>query len=164
MEHLIKRLMVHCSDSEFGDKSFIHDIHVNQKKWRDIGYQYIIYNTFPKPDMIRVPGNDGLIVQGRPIDANSTLNSKEVGAHTYGFNRESIGICLIGVKEFTDAQFYSLMAIYNYWKRIIPGIEMNGHYEFCNTKTCPNFNVPNFKRKVDRLLEIDPILHGIGKF
>ena len=43
--------------------------------WADIGYNFLI-------------GGDGRIYEGRGWD--------KVGAHTYGLNRNSTGICLVG--------------------------------------------------------------------
>lgn len=49
-----------------------------------IGYHYVI-------------GRDGALYTGRCED--------EVGAHAQGFNRDSLGICLVGIERFTTAQW-----------------------------------------------------------
>ena len=33
------------------------------------------------------------------------------------------------------------MVIVNYWKALIPDIQVIGHYQVSNYKTCPNFDV-----------------------
>lgn len=55
-----------------------------------IGYQFVI-------DV------DGSIENGRNIE--------ECGAHVYGYNGESVGICMVGTARFTRAQWTSLQAL-----------------------------------------------------
>lgn len=57
---------------------------------KHIGYHYVI----------EVDGN---IALGRALE--------EVGAHVQGNNAHSIGICLIGTDQFSDAQFESLKKV-----------------------------------------------------
>jgi hypothetical protein len=52
----------------------IHRWHLNNG-WSGIGYHFVIRK-------------DGTVERGRPLD--------KVGAHTYGFNRDSVGICVVG--------------------------------------------------------------------
>jgi len=77
----IARIIVHCSatppDMSIG-VSEIRDWHVNQNKWSDIGYHFVIKRG-------------GLIQQGRDIEL--------AGAHAEGHNSDSIGICLVGGVE-----------------------------------------------------------------
>ena len=141
----IERIIVHCSDSSFGDADLIRHWHVDERGWRDIGYNIIIYNGYLKNTADYDPSMDGRIVQGRKIDLNTYLDGMESGAHAYGFNSTSIGVCLIGVKKFTKNQFNSLHFVYQFWKNIVPGIKIIGHYDVSKTKTCPNFNVFQFK-------------------
>ena len=43
-----------------------------------------------------------------------------VGAHARGFNEVSLGVCLIGKKNFTKKQFKSLEKILRIWKKKYP--------------------------------------------
>jgi len=73
----IEYIAVHCSATKEGKEFDVADItrwHIN-KGWSDCGYHYIIKL-------------DGTIELGRPIE--------KIGAHVFGFNRNSIGICYIG--------------------------------------------------------------------
>ncbi|KDR18042.1 Peptidoglycan-recognition protein 1, partial [Zootermopsis nevadensis] len=60
--------------------SSIHSFHVNTNGWDDIGFSFLV-------------GGDGNVYEGR--------GWHQVGAHTYGFNKKSVGIALIG--EFSDS-------------------------------------------------------------
>jgi peptidoglycan recognition protein LE len=53
----------------------IQQFHVESRKWDDIAYNFLI-------------GCDGNIYEGRGFNT--------VGAHTYGYNRKSIGISFVG--------------------------------------------------------------------
>lgn len=128
-----ERLIVHCSftppDMDIGVDE-IRKWHVEGSGWSDIGYQ----------DVIR---RDGTLEAGR--------GENLVGAHTKGFNRTSIAVCLIGGKNketgkdefnFTDQQLTTLRQYINE-KTIKYGanLQIAGHNEFTNTKSCPTFNV-----------------------
>lgn len=73
----IKYIVVHCSATKKTRDKTALDIDAEHKKrgWSRIGYHYVIRR-------------DGLLEKGRRED--------EVGAHVYGYNRKSIGVCLIG--------------------------------------------------------------------
>jgi len=55
-----------------------------------IGYHWVIYT-----DGRRVPGR----------------SPEELGAHAAGFNRDSLGICLVGTDKFTEVQWVALAAL-----------------------------------------------------
>lgn len=116
-------LVVHCSDT--GDKNDlsaidIHKLHL-QFGWDGIGYHKIIKRN-------------GVIQAGRP--------EYWMGAHVKGYNKNSLGVCLIGSKNFTNEQFLSLEKILRDWKSKYPSSIILGHCDFSYTqKTCPNFNV-----------------------
>ena len=140
----IKQLIVHCSASKWADAEVIRKWHVEDNGWRDIGYHYVILNGYRRSGKYNEPDN-GLIESGRPIDNNIYIEEEEKGAHAKGFNDDSVGICLIGDTEFTEKQFISLAKVINYWKAMIPELEIIGHCDLPNTsKTCPNFNVQAF--------------------
>lgn len=73
--------------------------------WKDIGYHAVIHP-------------DGRIEDGRDID--------EIGAHAYGRNRDSIGVCLIGnfcedeptLEAIQAAQSFFHNVCWRYMKRL----------------------------------------------
>jgi len=141
----IKQLIIHCSASDYGDADTFRDWHVRGNGWSDIGYHYVILNGFRKSGGTFNPAENGIVEPGRPLDQNDYIDVDERGAHAYGFNHQSLGVCMVGNKLFTREQFVSLWHIVDYWKTLIPEIEVIGHYQVNTTgKTCPNFDVPKF--------------------
>jgi N-acetylmuramoyl-L-alanine amidase len=137
----IKRIIIHCSDSRYGDRDFIKRIHVDQNGWKDIGYNAIILNGRPKKDYYMAL--DGLLVEGRTDSITFKSTLLKTGAHAKGHNTD-IGVCLIGKNSFTDKQFETLYYFCKLWKQIIPDIEIIGHNKVNDHKTCPNFDVDLF--------------------
>ncbi len=118
----IEYLVVHCSDSADDEDVSARDIHAMHLGfgWHGIGYH-------------RVIKRDGTIEHGRP--------DCWIGAHVYGFNDKSLGVCLIGRSEFTDAQMRSLETVLSQWHQTYPKAVVCGHCDFSYTeKTCPNFD------------------------
>lgn len=126
-------LVVH--HSEVVTRHTILDIHRwhLKKNWAGVAYHFFI-------------DKEGEIFEGRPIET--------VGAHAYGFNQKSVGICLEGDfnKEMVNQKqldsavilFALLSLIYNKAK-IIP------HSDLVKDKNCPGKNFPfdSFCEKVD---------------
>ena len=116
----INEIIVHCSDSVFGDVATIRQWHM-QRGFSDIGYHYVIKA-------------DGQLEYARPVE--------KMGAHCKGHNYHSIGICLIGRHEFDEEQFNTLRRTIESLEMVFPGIEsVVGHRFYDKNKTCPNFNV-----------------------
>ena len=119
----IKYLVIHCSDTPNNDELEaldIHKMHINFG-WQGIGYHKIICRS-------------GEVQNGRP--------EFWTGAHTYGINNISLGICLIGKNNFTKKQYNSLKTSLLLWKEKYPYAKIRGHRDAIKTdKTCPNFNV-----------------------
>lgn len=127
----IKKLIVHCSATpEFKDFDVedIREWHVKGNGWSDVGYHFIIKL-------------DGTVEDGRPINIR--------GAHTFGHNKDSIGICYIGgmdkdMKEWKDTrtpeQKDSLFNLLMDLKFQYPEAKVFGHKDFTNKKLCPSFN------------------------
>ena len=78
-------IVIHCSDDKFKlHNAFdIHKLHLSFG-WDGIGYHKVIQRN-------------GAIELGRP--------EYWVGAHVYGYNKNSLGVCLIGKNNFTQKQF-----------------------------------------------------------
>lgn len=127
----IFQIIVHCSDTDTGNAKSIDRYHREVKGWQMIGYHYVI-------------DRDGKLEEGRPLWM--------VGAHCFGMNKESIGICLIGKTEFTDKQFETLSFLVGdlkeKWKQIR---EVRGHRDYpsgkAQGKTCPSDAVETFLYK-----------------
>jgi len=136
----IDLVVVHCSDSPFGDAALIDRWH-RARGWRGIGYHYVILNGYPDRESYarRRPKFwlDGVVENGRPLD--------RIGAHVRGHNRNSVGVCLIGRSQFTQQQFGSLVGIIDELKKDHHGLEIAGHYELLRPadapRTCPNIDM-----------------------
>lgn len=135
-------IVIHCSDSKFGNAQLIESWH-KQNGWETIGYHFTILNGQFENDSY-LACLDGTIEAGRDID--------KAGAHAKGYNHW-IGICLIGVKDFTPKQFQSLSVLIKELKSKfkIDNKNIIGHYQCKDNggKTCPNFNVDRFKTDFD---------------
>lgn len=127
-KRVITKLVIHCSDSKTGDVNTIDRWH-RERGWSKIGYHYIITR-------------DGSIQKGR--------DEEEVGAHVEGHNKNSLGICLVGVDQFTDLQYSSLRSLVLYLLGSYGlGLEaVRCHYEFNPGKTCPNIKREEVLRKL----------------
>jgi len=122
----IQYLVVHCSDTPDDESLSARDIHAMHLGfgWHGVGYH-------------RVINRDGIVEQGRP--------DYWIGAHVYGHNEISLGVCLIGRTDFTDAQFLSLEEVLREWTLKCPAAEVVGHCDFEYTeKTCPNFDAKSW--------------------
>jgi N-acetylmuramoyl-L-alanine amidase len=145
MPREIDKLIIHCSDSEFGSAKRIDEWHKERGfgakgtdgKVYHIGYHYVINNGYEFKDEFE-PTLDGVVEKGRPDNT--------AGAHCRGENSKSIGICLIGVDKFTDKQYESLSVLLKglMLEYDIDRKNVYGHYSFSETKKCPNFNVQEF--------------------
>lgn len=132
----INKIFVHCSatkpDMDIG-VDVIREWHTNPpskggRGWSDIGYHFVIRR-------------DGTVEDGRPATRQ--------GAHVYGYNKDSIGICLVGGLDiegnsdanFTFAQYESLVALITNL-RAKYGLDINvyGHRDVAS-KDCPCFDV-----------------------
>lgn len=136
----IDKIIIHCSDSNFGDVDIINKWH-KERGFDKIGYHFIITNGVIKSHNLYKNEFDGIIQRGRKIN--------EIGAHCIGQNKSSIGICLIGIKNFTDNQIKKLICLINVLGDLyeIPKQNVFGHYEFNNKKSCPNLNMDYFRKE-----------------
>lgn len=132
---VINKIIIHCAATPEGKDYTVEQIrqwHTTPKPkgngWKDIGYNFVIYR-------------DGSVHPGRPIE--------QIGAHTSGYNANSIGICYIGgcAKDGktpkdtrTPEQKAALVKLVAELRRRFPNASVHGHNEFAN-KACPSFNV-----------------------
>ena len=101
--------------------------------WRMIGYHFVVRR-------------DGTVEDGRPVEQS--------GAHAKGFNRHTIGICVVGgttkggepEDNFTDKQYATLLQLLVTFKR--PHMWIKGHRDLPHVaKDCPCFDVAEFVAK-----------------
>lgn len=119
----ISKIIVHCSDSDYPHHDNIEIIrkwHVEERKWKDIGYHYVITKN-------------GIIFCGRRLET--------AGAHCRGHNWDSIGICLTGKKIFSEEQFEALRCLVNNLRLTLGTLPVFPHNFYDKGKTCPNFDL-----------------------
>jgi hypothetical protein len=123
-------LIIHCSDSEFGDAALI-DLWHKERRFKKIGYHYVILNGY-KTKRVFNPKLDGILETGRELD--------ERGAHCRGHN-EAIGVCLIGKRLFSAKQL--LVTLPQLIKDLSEfyRLDVKGHCEYDIKKTCPNIDM-----------------------
>ncbi len=143
----ISSIVIHCSDSAFGDAALIRRWHTDPPPrgngWRDIGYHFVVLNGQRKSRAPFDPSVDGLVEPGRPVE--------QTGSHVRGHNRKSIGICLVGGRTrngqstrntwLTDKQRTALFCLLDDLTARYPEARIVGHYELNPGKTCPNLNM-----------------------
>ena len=103
--------------------------HVEDNKWSDIGYHFII-------------DRDGSVGTGRPVEV--------AGAHTRGHNDKSIGVALVGgfggaatdafEANYTGSQEAALIRLLGERQGNHVALKISGHNEY-SSKACPCFNV-----------------------
>lgn len=147
----IDTIVVHCSDSHWGDADAIDKWH-KARGWKGIGYHYVILNGYRTAGGAYRPAIDGFVEKGR--------EDGEVGAHVHGHNDTSIGICLIGGKDAKGAEVRDFLSaeqrrgLYT----LLAGLEHDyancrimGHCEFPNVaKTCPNLDMDALRKDYER--------------
>ena len=129
------RIAVHHSASPDVSAAQIHSWHLD-RGWSGIGYHYVI----------RKNGNVEL---GRPIDT--------AGAHTQGYNSDSVGICLTGnfMEETPSAeQLRALVELIRYLQQQYGQLEINRHQDLSPT-ACPGDKFP-WKQFIQTLNENSP--------
>ncbi len=132
----LTEIIIHCSATKEGIPYTVKDIrhwHTSQG-YKDIGYHYVIHL-------------DGSVHEGRPLD--------QVGAHCFGHNTSSVGICYVGGLDenrypkntMTPAQEESLIQLIKSLKDQYPTIiQLHGHNEYAN-KACPCFDVQKWAKE-----------------
>lgn len=127
----IKYLVVHCSASNLPKHDNIATIDAWHKErgFKMVGYHFFIRST-------------GLLEVGRPLDDDPIIERDEIGAHTLGVNRESIGVCLSGIdaNDFKKEQFATLEDLVRTLQDKGLEFKIAGHNFFTDQKTCPNFD------------------------
>ena len=124
----VEYLVVHHTSRDIDSASFVRSRHKYIRGWGDTGYHHLIGNG-------KLLSRDGKLYSGR--DENL------MGAHVYGHNRNSLGVCLIGDLDKSLPTEKQMNTLVDYLeekmdKYNIPVENIFGHREFPNvTKTCP---------------------------
>lgn len=115
----IKRIILHHSGvTVLQSVEVIHNYHKNTRGYAGIGYHFYVKKN-------------GNIYRGRPVEY--------VGAHAYGANTDSIGICAEGdfnSEQMPEAQKQSIKELVAYLKGTYNISIVQGHKEVCST-SCP---------------------------
>src|SRR5690554_1857619 len=129
----ISKIIIHTADTpadmDIGAAE-INQWHL-ERGWSGIGYHWVIRR-------------DGTVEHGR--------SESTPGAHAYGHNRESIGVCLVGGMpdcNFTSAQWAAIDALVNDLIRRYPDAEVIGHNDV-SEKPCPMFDAKAWAQTLDR--------------
>lgn len=159
----VEKIILHCSDSPFGNASLIDQWH-KERGWKGIGYHLVILNGYPTAanwkNRDRVKFLDGAVETGRYSDFDEWVNANEVGAHALGYNARSIGICFIlqsGVVGISQKQFdiginvvAELIGTYK-----LTELDVLGHREVTTGKTCPDFDVDLFRSVLKTKIQME---------
>lgn len=135
----IEKIIIHCSNSEFGNYVMVDNWH-KEFGWDGFGYHFLIKNGYYSYGSPYKKDQDGMVVNGRPENVQ--------GAHCLGQNHNSLGICLIGCRRFTDTQlFISLPSLLS---KLLPKYKLSmddvfGHGDFNKKKSCPNIDMSNYR-------------------
>lgn len=133
----ITLFIIHCSATRCGQPYSFEDCrrdHIDGRHFRDIGYHYYITR-------------DGRIHPGRPLSLE--------GAHCFGHNRHSIGICYEGgldgkglpADTRTPAQKAALTQLLQELGRHFPAALTVGHRDLNPQKACPSFDAAKEYKK-----------------
>ncbi len=121
----IDTIVIHHSGNTDTVKK-IRKLHVDINGWDDVGYHFMI-------------SRNGEIIKGRDLETE--------GAHVLGFNKNSIGICLLGNFDeeiLENKQKHSLIKLLRKLTKDFNLAKDNikFHRDFLNvTKSCPGKNI-----------------------
>ncbi len=144
---------MHCTASDFGSVTLVDAWHkerdfarlspfMREGEPEHIGYHYLITNGLLGSKAPYERAEDGRIYPCR--------HDNEPGAHAFGLNQKSLGVCLVGSKTFTLFQLQALecLVISLATRFDIPAERVIGHretpFELAKTtgrKTCPNIDL-----------------------
>jgi N-acetylmuramoyl-L-alanine amidase len=143
-------IILHCSDSTFGNAVMIDTWHAEKGfKNQDgihIGYHYVILNGQLTATKFH-KAFDGSLETGRALDDNDQFTWDETAAATLGKNN-CVQICLIGKSgKFTSAQLLTLMKFLITLRNQYGEIKVYQHSDFdpVNRPYCAGFNSSQMK-------------------
>lgn len=123
----VNEIIVHCSASDWPKHDNVQTIMEwhKEKGFNGIGYHYFIDSR-------------GAVFQGRDL--------AKAGAHCYGRNKSTVGICLSGDRHFSLGQIKSLLKLRESLKNIFPALRteaniLTPHNRYNEKKECPRIDV-----------------------
>lgn len=133
----INTVIIHCSASPNGRPNTAADIEAWHKE-RGEFFRSVKFIALHQPQFKHIAYHwvielDGNLVPGR--------HWREIGAHAYGHNTNSIGVLMVGTDQFSMAQFLTLRALVKSAKYTFPINSIFGHRDVNPRKTCPGFDV-----------------------
>ena len=153
------KVVLHCSDSGFGNAALISKWHSLPKPdgrgWNGIGYHYVILNGWLTSTLFNHKF-DGYIETGRPLNDDPFVAKSEMGAHVKGFNTNSVGICLIGKSgKFTNNQLNTALKLISELENQFADIEIYQHSELDKAKPfCAGLDMIRFKNNFKLFKEV----------
>lgn len=145
-----KKIWIHCAatpDRFPGFTAFDVDKWHKERGWKGCGYHCYITRS----GQIQLAHNSPC----RPTDV--------VGAHVYAHNRDSLGLCMDGTKDFTDLQVRSLVWQIILWlkKFNISTNDIHAHSEVAD-KDCPNIPIEVIRQLVRVTLALEQVTATIA--
>jgi hypothetical protein len=135
----IKYVILHHSATASGNVETFRRYHVDQLGYGDVGYHFIVCNGNG--------GSDGELQEGRPI--------LMTGAHAYGRNKDSIGVCLVGNFTKTMPTEAQMETLYTLLQKLVKRYSISpdhvlGHNEVCSTDCPGNLDVAAIRYNLSR--------------
>ncbi|NOD65750.1 N-acetylmuramoyl-L-alanine amidase [Ruegeria sp. HKCCD6109] len=136
-DHQVTHIVIHYSATPVEKDFTVADI---DRMHRNRGFREVGYHFFVR--------KDGTIEMGRDLSKPGRF---EVGAHSKGENRQSIGICYeggvteakpnVGFDSRTPAQTAAMIGLIDKMQERFPGAIVEGHRDMPGAATqCPGFN------------------------
>lgn len=116
-------IVLHHAAAKTASVTDVDRWHKQNNGWAGIGYHFYVRK-------------DGKIYRGRPLNT--------WGAHVYGKNDVSVGICAEGdytTEQMPQAQKTAIAELLDYLKAEYPSAKIVGHYEI-GASSCPGANYP----------------------
>ena len=147
----ITSIYIHHSASNFGNAKLI-DLWHRERGFTEIGYHYVVCNGY----LTAKDYKNGAIISDAIGYIDKGRNIKEIGSHVAGYNKESIGICLIHKDEpyiETQLESYQLLVatLAQYFNVKIENIK--GHCEADKNKPlCPSLDMKKERKIISELM------------
>ncbi len=152
----IKGHIIHWSvTSVLATVDEIRQIHLN-KGYRDIGYHRVILHPLSNEFKGKTPVHWWELVKlGRHLDDDLYLSMGEVGAHSYGYNKSTVGTVVVGKPGVPLAPLQKEALVQTariFAKRFdFPLEQTKGHREVYATQ-CPGLEIMNVIKDIRREL------------
>lgn len=167
MPKRVEGIVLHHSDSWFGDASIIDTWHRvrgfrNPVTGKSIGYNRVFLNGIRKATSTYVEALDGFMEIGRAYNLDEVVTADEQGAHTLGFNGKTFGWCYIGKGAPSIFQAKAIIKEFLEIKKVMPWLWLKPHYEF-NDTLCPAFDVPKWLKEYKHMRIKRHVYFGTNK-